>query len=227
MVFLRLGGVFDLLASLDGLMTHALVLNSLDCLNRRGNGGACRQSGKRRLRMSEPPAAGKPRNDDIAMLIARSYPAIRRMAAARARASGMRLDATSLANDAVCRLLKSTSVPTSDEHLQAMVWKSIQWIVVDRVRSEHARKDREQGHSVPEASQNVPLEMVSPGLTELNANYPRQAEVVILSSAGELTFEQIARALGISVRTVQRDYEFGLAFLSSACGEADRQDGGK
>ncbi len=177
--------------------------------------------------MSEPPAAGKPRNDDIAMLIARSYPAIRRMAAARARASGMRLDATSLANDAVCRLLKSTSVPTSDEHLQAMVWKSIQWIVVDRVRSEHARKGREQEHSVPEASRNVPLEMVSPGLTELNANYPRQAEVVILSSAGELTFEQIARALGISVRTVQRDYEFGLAFLSSACGEADRQDGGK
>lgn len=174
--------------------------------------------------MSELPESGKGRSDDVAMLIARSYPAIRRMAAARARASGMRLDATSLANDAVCRLLKSTSVPTSDDHLQAMAWKSIQWVVVDRVRSEQARKSREQDYRVSQSSNEVSLEQISPGLTELNTNYPRQAEVVILSSAGELTFEQIAKALGISVRTVQRDYEFGLAFLSSAGGEAG-QDG--
>lgn len=159
-------------------------------------------------------AAGEQR-DDIDALVARCYPALRQMAAARSRLSGVRLDATSVANEALCRVLKSSQIPQSEDHLRALTWRALDWVIRDRQRSDGARRTRELNRAVPEVDESESLTFDQPAMDELAANDERKAEVFVLSAVAGMTFEQIAKALAISVRTVQRDYEFAHAFLAS------------
>lgn len=153
--------------------------------------------------------------DDIDALVARCYPAIRQMAAARTRLAGARLDATSIANEALCRVLRSSQVPKSEDHLRALSWRALDWVIRDRQRADGARREREHDRAAPEIHEPESLTFDQQAMQELAAHNERKAEVFVLSAVAGMTFEQIAKALSVSVRTVQRDYEFAHAFLVS------------
>lgn len=159
---------------------------------------------------------------DIDILVAQCYPALRQMASARSRLAGVRLDATSLANEALCRVLRSAQVPSSEDHLRALTWRALEWVIRDRQRSDGARREREQNRPLPERDEHERFTFDVPAMQDLAANNPRRAEVFALSAIAGLTFEQIASALSVSVRTVQRDYEFAHAYLASRA-ESDQQ----
>ncbi len=167
----------------------------------------------------DAPSEGR---QEIDILVAQCYPALRQMAAARSRLAGVRLDATSLANEALCRVLRSTQVPSSEDHLRALSWRALEWVIRDRQRSDGARREREQTRAVPESDEQDRFSFDMSAMQELAANNPRRAEVFALSAIAGLTFEQIANALSVSVRTVQRDYEFAHAFLASRA-ESDQK----
>ena len=63
---------------------------------------------------------------------------------------------------------------------------------------------------------------VEEALEEFECEYPRKAEVVTLSIFGGLTDTEIAEVLGISTRTVERDWRFAKAWLNGRL--ADLED---
>ena len=65
---------------------------------------------------------------------------------------------------------------------------------------------------------------VEEALAEFERDYPRQAQVVTLSFFGGLSAEEIAEVLGLSTRTVERDWRFAKAWLNGRLSESE--DGG-
>ena len=54
---------------------------------------------------------------------------------------------------------------------------------------------------------------VDAALERLEAEYPRKAQVVVMRYFGGLADEEIAAAVGVNVRTVERDWRFARAWL--------------
>ena len=65
---------------------------------------------------------------------------------------------------------------------------------------------------------------VEEALEEFEREYPRKAEVVTLSFFGGLTAAEVAEVLGLSTRTVERDWRFSKAWLNGRL--AEREAGG-
>ena len=57
---------------------------------------------------------------------------------------------------------------------------------------------------------------IDQALERLAAEYPRQAQVVELRFFGGLSVEETAQALGVSPRTVHKDWAFARAWLYRA-----------
>lgn len=147
-------------------------------------------------------------------LIARVYPTLQRMAAAKVRGSG--LSPSSVVQDTLIRVLKLPSPPQSEPQLEAAAWKLMEWVVLDKVRSEQARDHRERASMDARSDpwQSPQLEHLSRAMSELAKLDPRRAEVVTLCLACGLPMTRVAELLDISVRTVQRDLEFSKAWLA-------------
>lgn len=168
-------------------------------------------------------ADGRAAPSDLAALIAEAYPAIRRMAAARGR--GGPVEATSLANEAVCRLLRSSRPPKDSEHLKAMAAQSLSWLITDRLRARGAARRREQDAAI--GSQSIAtgdsrdhrLPDVAAALEELSKLNSRAAEVFVLAALAEMTHARIGEHLGIDERTVRRDFRFARALLAARCAQ--------
>ena len=50
-------------------------------------------------------------------------------------------------------------------------------------------------------------------ITRLEAEYPRKAEVVLLRHFGGLSHDEIATLLGVTTRTIEREWRFARAYL--------------
>ena len=66
---------------------------------------------------------------------------------------------------------------------------------------------------VPDEPPDADLEAVDRALEELAARDPRKAQVVELRYFGGMSMEEIAQALGVSLRTVNNDWAFARAWL--------------
>ncbi|MCH8810115.1 MAG: RNA polymerase subunit sigma, partial [Proteobacteria bacterium] len=62
---------------------------------------------------------------------------------------------------------------------------------------------------------------VEEALAEFEREYPRKAEVVTLTFFGGLTTPEIAEVLGLSARTVERDWRFAKAWLNGRLAEGE------
>jgi len=146
------------------------------------------------------------------------YADLRRLAGRylRDEQPGHTLQATALVHELYLRL----------SSIQDIDWKGRgQFIAVAaqmmrRILIDHARKRRAAKRTEPPAPSGADRQVVDPdvldvdrALTRLAVDYPRHAQIVELRFFGGLRAPEIAESLGLSLRTVERDWQFAKAWL--------------
>lgn len=140
------------------------------------------------------------------------------------RMPGQTLDTVGLVNEAYMRLVEDADVDWQNRaHFFGVVSRAMRWILVDNARRSSAEK-RGGGQTEVELSADLigfshPAETVLAVhraielLEGVNARLARLVECRFFVGMSE---EEIAEALGISVRTVQRDWLRAKAWLQRA-----------
>jgi len=173
----------------------------------------------RRLRQGEREAA-----DEIAPLV---YGELRRIAGAfmRGERPGHTLQPTALANEAWLRLVDQTRADWQDRvHFFRVAARLMRRVLVDHARARLAGK-RGSGEQnlnldwIEVADHPQKLEQilfVDEAIERLEDVDPQQARVVEMNYFGGLSIDETADALGISPRTVDRDWSMARAWLRRA-----------
>lgn len=152
---------------------------------------------------------------------------------ARARMSGQpaahTLDPTSLANEAVLRLLKVDEADIRDEHhFLALAAEAMRQILVDHARAKSADKrgggvrpmsmSGEVGATIAIRGNPDDVIALSEALTGLESEDAEAATIVKMRSFVGMEMDEIAALLGVSRRTVERRYRFAIADLRTRLG---------
>ena len=162
-------------------------------------------------------------SQSLSDLIAASYPALRRMAISQSARTGM--PPSSLTHETIFRLLKLPTPPKDSGALEGIAWQLMEWALIDRLRQNSTRHHHE--HAAAESSPHTfnPRSLssrsisMSKGLASLAEQSPRKAEVLTLWAIGGLSLDQIAKALDLSSKTIQRDLDFARAWLATTLQE--------
>lgn len=133
------------------------------------------------------------------------------------RSSGVTaLDTTALVHECYLRLVRLGQLQTQDRsHFLGYAACAMRSIVVDFVRQRRAqRRGGDELHvtlgtDVPDASManEEQIVRVDEALRELASLDPRLVQVVEMRYFAGLTVEQVAEALGVTERTIRRDWE--------------------
>jgi RNA polymerase sigma factor (TIGR02999 family) len=130
------------------------------------------------------------------------------------------LQTTALVNEAYLRLLGSEPIEWNDRsHFLAMASRAMRQILIDYARARGSQK-RGGGRKVDLESAGLSLDPVDDtvldvdaALQELAAIAPRQAQLVELRFFGGLSLERVGEVLGLSERTVDKDWALARAWL--------------
>jgi RNA polymerase sigma factor (TIGR02999 family) len=155
------------------------------------------------------------------------YPDLRHLAHSRLRRSGhlTLLDTTALVHEAYLRLFKAGTLEAGDRgQFMAYAARVMRSVVVDFVR--HRAAERRGGNVLHvsldgEASalcdtREREVVRIDEALGELAAIDARLVSVVEMRYFAGMTEDQVAEALGISRRSVARDWEKARLFLAAA-----------
>jgi len=151
------------------------------------------------------------------------YPELRRIAARylRAERPGHTLQATALVNEAYLQIVGQQDKGFQNRsHFFAVAAQLMRRILVDYARQRNAQK-RDGGRQRVELTEVFGIAderldeviQIDAALTRLAEWDPRQCRVVELRFFGGLTEEEAAEVLGISARTVKRDWNMARAWL--------------
>lgn len=159
------------------------------------------------------------------------YDELRRLARRQlaGEAGGHTLSTTALVQEAYFRLADLREVEWRDRtHLLAMAARAMRRVLVDHARRHRADKrgGGRRAISLDEAlvvsEENVDSVLaIDDALVRLEALSPRLAQVVECRFFGGLTEEETAEALGVTTRTVQRDWVKARALLRDAVAARD------
>lgn len=159
-------------------------------------------------------------------LVASIYGELRRMAAAglRNEGRGHTLQATVLVHELYLRVFASGSLnPNDRKHLFAIAARQIRHILVDYARARKAQKrgsGKEVSLNLEEGAEFAvtPQELldIESALCKLGEFDERAAHIVELRFFAGLTEAETAEALGVSITTVKRDWDFARAWLYKA-----------
>ena len=167
-------------------------------------------------------------NDDAALdlILPMLYEELRGIARRQRRKSphsARDLNTTSLVHEAYLSLSKGRAPKVNDaDHLLAIATRAMRNLLVDEARRRTAQKrggdfahvsiaeEALNVESAPDASALLALDMA---LEELQEHDERLHKIVECRYFGGLTEEETARALGISIRTVRRDWVKARAWL--------------
>lgn len=173
--------------------------------------------------------AGEPGSDE--RLFACIYGELRKLADyhLRREATGHTLQATALAHEAYLKLAAQPRLSGTDRaHFCAIASRTMRQILVDYARRRHSAK-RGGGYAnspldslVLAVSDSVDLVELDIALEKLARLDLREASVVELRFFAGLTVPEIARALGISIATVERDWTAARAWLRHELAGTDR-----
>jgi RNA polymerase sigma factor (TIGR02999 family) len=151
------------------------------------------------------------------------YAELHRMAAAlmRRERSGHTLQPTALVNDAYLRLVDQAAMGIHNRnHFFATAARVMRRILVDHARRRNARKRGGGAWEVAlddvltySDNRSPMIEALDEALTNLAVLDERQAKVVEWRFFGGMTEEEIADVLGVSARTVKRDWTMARAWL--------------
>jgi RNA polymerase sigma factor (TIGR02999 family) len=156
------------------------------------------------------------------------YTELRRIAASRLRSerSDHTLTPTALVNEAWLRLTGSEKDFENRSHFLGVAAQAMRRVLVDYARARHA--DFRGGGQRPAALDNL-LNVHAPmpdktvldldaALTRLEVMSQRAAKVIEMRFFGGLTESEVAEALGVTRRTVNRDWEMARAWLYGQLG---------
>lgn len=160
-------------------------------------------------------------------VVALLYADLQRLARRRLQQSGelTLLDATALVHESYLKLQQAGELDFPDrKHFLAYAARVMHTIVIDQVRARQALRhggDLQQvtlNTAVADATPNGDDEIlhVHEALAELSALDPRLGQVVEMRYFAGLAEAEIADALGVTERTVQRDWQKARMFLSLA-----------
>jgi RNA polymerase sigma factor (TIGR02999 family) len=173
--------------------------------------------------LSEPPGDSP---ESVDRLVALAYHELRASAHGRLAARGPAgtLSTTTLVNEAYLRLVhQARAGPYERAHFFAVASLAMRHVLVDRARERVALKrggvrqrvTLEDAHLAVDAEPDALLEL-DDAMHQLAAFEPRLARVVECRFFGGLTEPETAEALGITVRTVQRDWVKARVLLRRA-----------
>jgi RNA polymerase sigma factor (TIGR02999 family) len=143
------------------------------------------------------------------------------------------LQATALVHEAYLRLVGAEGIPWQNRaQFYAIAARQMRRILVDHARERGAQKrgsglprlSLDEGLEVEAAGQDGDLLALDEALEALAQLEPQQARIVELRYFGGLTIEEIAQALDVTTRTVDRKWRFAKAYLFdqlAAGGDAD------
>jgi RNA polymerase sigma-70 factor (ECF subfamily) len=150
------------------------------------------------------------------------YPSLRRVAAdlMRRERFGHTLQPTALAHEAYLRLMADHRQNwTDDRHFFSTMVRYMRNVLVDHARKRLSERNGGQQRHVPLNEFTMPGNASEPVLRldeiiqQLESIDGRVARIVELSYFGGFTHEEIAGLLGVTTRTVQRDWEFARAWF--------------
>ncbi|MGN6313386.1 MAG: ECF-type sigma factor [Rhodanobacteraceae bacterium] len=155
-------------------------------------------------------------------LIPKIYATLRQLARRqRAREAAHTLETTALVHEAYLQLAKGGTAFADRAHLYAYMSRVMRHILVD-----HARRKNAQKRQAPEVSAEaqgpeiLDVLAIDEAMTRLAALDPRLARVAELRLFADLSSPEIAEAVGVNARTVERDWLKARTFLS-ACLKPD------
>jgi RNA polymerase sigma factor (TIGR02999 family) len=166
--------------------------------------------------------------EDLVPLV---YEELRRIAhrhlAMREGGGGGTLQTTGLVHEAYLRLVDQSRAGWSDRaHFLALASLAMRHVLVDRARARVALKRGGERRRVSLDEEQIPVDdqpeallQLHEALNRLAAVEPRLAQVVECRFFGGLTEDEIAAALGLTVRTVQRDWAKARVLLRRALEE--------
>jgi RNA polymerase sigma factor (TIGR02999 family) len=164
-------------------------------------------------------------------IVARTYTELRRIARRHLRGerAGHTLQTTALLHEAWLRLLRDGPGPVADRD----AFLRLMSVEMRRRLVDHARRrlaDKRGGRFArqpldtsvpapapdPEDDLEATLGRLDRALERLCNEHPRAAQVVQLRFLGDLSLEDTATELGISIGTVKRDWTFARAWLAAS-----------
>ncbi|WP_437992426.1 ECF-type sigma factor [Sorangium sp. So ce145] len=161
------------------------------------------------------------------------YGELRKLAAAQLSRlrPGETLQPTALVHEAYLRLVGAADPGWNGRgHFFGAAAQAMRELIVDHVRRRSAakrgsgRRPAELDAAFDVASGDLGLEdvlAVDAALKRLEGAHPRKAQVVVMRYFGGLSEEESAEALGVTARTVERDWRFARAFLHEALEQKD------
>lgn len=175
------------------------------------------------------------RHDAAGLLVPMVYGELRRMASRYMRweRPDHTLQPTALVHEAYLRLVGQREDWRNRAHFFGVAAQIMRRILVDHARSHHAEKrggamrkvtlDEALVYSEEKSGE---LLVVDAALTRLEQWDPRQGRIVELRFFGGLTVEETAEVLGISPKTVKRDWSMARAWLRGEISKGRRLDAG-
>jgi RNA polymerase sigma factor (TIGR02999 family) len=171
---------------------------------------------------------------DMDRLAAAMYDDLRRLAQHHlsAERANHTLQATALANEAYLKLVGQRSLAFADRaHFFAVAARIIRRILVDHARAKLADKRgggrgcaiSVEHEDLPAPARDVDLLALDEAMGQLAEIDERQARIVEMRYFGGLTLEEVAAALSLGRRTVDREWQTAKAWLRLRL--SDRADG--
>jgi RNA polymerase sigma factor (TIGR02999 family) len=146
---------------------------------------------------------------------------------------GQTLQATALVHEAYLRLVDSEKVQhwNSRGHFFAAAAEAMRRILIEQARRKVSQKQgggRRRRHLSDDDLADIPLNEelldLDEALSKLSSADPQAAELVKLRVFAGMTIEEAADALGISPRTVKRNWAYARAWLGRALAAYDEHD---
>jgi len=131
------------------------------------------------------------------------------------------LQTTALMDEALIKLMEAEKISWSDrKHFYSLAARRMRQVLVDYARKQMAGKRGNRPDQV-DLTGSVPLALEAPeqlimlhdALTKLASFDERKASVVELRYFGGFTFEEVAKILGVSQATVEREWRLARSWL--------------
>lgn len=155
--------------------------------------------------------------------IALVYGELHRIASRELRSErpGHLLQTTALINEAYARLVGSEALDIRNRiHFLAVAGQQMRRILIDYARAGNAQKRGGgtvtvgvDGIQLGSDPRGIDLLSLDEALEELHRIDPRAAKVIELRFFGGYTDQEVVKALGVSLATVRRDWEFARSWL--------------
>lgn len=181
--------------------------------------------------LPEPPPSTAGGSLDLSRLSAATYEELRGLARARLRSNGplTLLDTAGLVSDTYRRLAQQQDLHIeSRAHFLGYCSRIMRSVIIDLVRERNAERrgggerkltlNTAMGDSLP--ARDDPLR-VDDALAELATREPRLAKVVEMRYFGGYSEDEVAEALAVTTRTVQRDWQKARMLLHAMLSESE------